>query len=202
MASALTKPRYKSYQDYLDDDSLSPERNYRLLSTGELIEVTSEADLNLIIAHVLGVALSLIENGSLIRRIRTNSREIQVPPVGDMRVNRKPDLMVIRSEQVEAKQPAIFLDMSPPLFIAEVVSPGGENSENYKRDYVWKRQQYEEIGVLEYWIVDPHREQVTALVLTEGAYEGRAYDASEQLSSGVFPALSVNVGSLLKGELS
>ena len=33
--------RYKSYQEYLDDESLSPDGNYRLLSTGELIEVST-----------------------------------------------------------------------------------------------------------------------------------------------------------------
>ena len=201
MTSALTKPRYKSYQEYLDDESLSPDGNYRLLDTGELIEVTSEADINLIIAHVLSVALSLIDDGVLIRRIRTNSREIQVPPVGDMRVNRKPDLMVIRLEQVESDRQAIFLDMAPPLFIAEVVSPGGKNSDNYQRDYVWKRQQYEALGVLEYWIIDPHLKQVIVLVLVAKHYESTVYVGSEQIVSTVFPALSVSVQKLLKGEL-
>lgn len=33
MTYALT--RYQNYQEYLDDESLSSERNYRLLSTGE-----------------------------------------------------------------------------------------------------------------------------------------------------------------------
>ncbi len=38
--------RYKSYQEYLDDETLSPDGNYRLLSTGELIEVPPEDDDN------------------------------------------------------------------------------------------------------------------------------------------------------------
>ncbi len=44
MTYALT--RYKSYQEYLDDETLSPNGNYRLLDTGELIELAEENDLN------------------------------------------------------------------------------------------------------------------------------------------------------------
>ncbi len=61
--------------------------------------------------------------------------------------------------------------MKPPLFVAETVSPGGENSSNYKRDYVWKRQQYEEWCIPEYWIVDRHRAKITVLVLVDGRYQ-------------------------------
>ena len=53
MTFALTMPRYKSYQEYLNDLLLSPDVNYRLRSTGELIEVASEDDLSFIIAHAL-----------------------------------------------------------------------------------------------------------------------------------------------------
>ena len=52
-----TLPRYKSYQEYLDDDQLHHERNYRLLSTGEVIEVADENDGNLWLANVLIAAI-------------------------------------------------------------------------------------------------------------------------------------------------
>ena len=201
MASALTETRYKSYQEYLNDDSLSPDVNYRLLSTGELIEVASEDDLNLIIAHALDFVLSQLENGAFRRRIRTNSKELQVPPIGDRCVNRKPDLMVVQPEHLEIARQAILIDMPPPLFVAEVVSPGGENSDSYQRDYVWKRQQYELLGIPEYWIIDPHRETVTVLALVEGKYEGLVYSGSQQIVSSVFPSLKVLVQKLLEGEV-
>lgn len=41
-----TIKRYKSYQEYLDAEELSPDGDYRLLSTGEVIEVSTEDDLN------------------------------------------------------------------------------------------------------------------------------------------------------------
>lgn len=113
--------RYKSYQEYLDDESLSPEGNCRLLSTGELIEVASEDDDNLMIAYVLSVLLSQINEGALVKRIRIGNKEIQVPPVGDKCVNRKPDVMVLRPEHREVARQAIKFGMQPPLFVAEVV---------------------------------------------------------------------------------
>ncbi|MEL7359224.1 MAG: Uma2 family endonuclease [Cyanobacteria bacterium J06560_6] len=196
MTYALT--RYKSYQEYLDDESLSSEGNYRLLSTGELIEVSEEDDLNVRITYRLIALLLQLENGRYLERVRNGNKEIQVRPVGDKRVNRKPDLVVLRSEHLETARQAILLDASPPLFVAEVVSPGSENSENYKRDYIWKRQQYEDMGIPEYWIIDPHREKVTLLTLIDGTYIGREYVASERIVSKIFPTLSLNIRDLLR----
>jgi len=200
-APVQNRARYKNYQEYLEDETLSPDVNYRLLSSGELIEVASEDDINLIIAHALGLVLSQVENRALKRRVRTSSKELQVRPVGDKCVNRQPDLMVVRPEHLEIARQAILLDMEPPLFLAEVVSPGGESSDNYQRDYVWKRQQYEEMGVLEYWIIDPHLAKVTTLVLVEGKYKETVYSGRSQLTSAVFPSMTVIVQDLITGDL-
>ena len=202
MTSALTKPRYKSYQEYLDDDSLSLDSNYRLLDTGELIAVSTEDDNNLMIAYVLSVLLSQIDRGALVKRMRLGNKELQVSPVGDRCINRIPDLMVLQPEHLEIAPQAIMLGMIPPLFVAELVSPGGKSSDNYKRDYVWKRQQYEELGIPEYWIIDPHQEVVTVLVLTNEHYKEHAYSDSQQIASTVFPTLKVSVQKLLAGDLS
>jgi Uma2 family endonuclease len=199
MTYALT--RYKSYQEYLDDETLSPNGNYRLLDTGELIELAEENDLNLRIVYRLMARLFQIEGGLYAERLRNGNREIQVSPVGDRWVNRKPDLMVLQPEHLDTVKQSILIDMLPPLFVAEVVSPGSENSDNYLRDYVWKRRQYEELGIPEYWIIDPHREKVTVLTLVERRYEGEAiYETSEQIVSAAFPTLKISVQSLLKGD--
>ncbi|MEL7069185.1 MAG: Uma2 family endonuclease [Cyanobacteria bacterium J06581_3] len=199
MTYAIT--RYKTYQEYLDDESLSSEGNYRLLSTGELIEVASEDDDNLMIAYVLGILLSQIEGGFLMKRIRLSLKEIQVPPVGDKCVNRKPDLMVMHPEHREVARQAIKFGMVPPLFVAEVVSPGDKNSDNYLRDYVWKREQYQWWQIPEYWIIDPHLEQVTALVLVDGEYQETVYAGDNQLTSAVFPSMTVTAQDLITGDV-
>ncbi|MEL7069186.1 MAG: Uma2 family endonuclease [Cyanobacteria bacterium J06581_3] len=196
MTYALT--RYKSYQEYLDDESLSSEGNYRLLSTGELIEVSEEDDLNRRLALRLLKSLLFAVEDALSECICIGNKELQVKPVGDRRVNRKPDVMVLRPEHLTVARQAVLLEMLPPLFVAEVVSPGGENSDNYKRDYVWKLQQYEEMGIPEYWIIDPHREKVTLLTLVDGTYIGREYVASERIVSKIFPTLSLNIRDLLR----
>ncbi len=198
--ATTSQTRYQSYQEYLDDEQLSSERNYRLLSTGELIEVASEDDISLQIGISLVMHLLQWQGGFLKRRVRNGNKELQVPPVGDNYVNRKPDVIVLQPEHLTLAKQAILLGMVPPLFVAEVVSPGNENSNNYKRDYVWKRQQYQSLGILEYWIIDPHREQVTALYLVEGAYQSTVCKGSELVESKVFPALSLTAEQLLMGE--
>ncbi|PZO57801.1 MAG: hypothetical protein DCF15_06460 [Phormidesmis priestleyi] len=193
--------RYTSYQDYLDDEQLSSERNYRLLSTGELIEVASEDDLNLRIGIALLMRLVQWQGGLLKDSVRNGNKEIQVPPTGDQCVNRKPDVMVLHPDHLIIAKQAILLGMVPPLFVAEVVSPGNENSDSYQRDYVWKRQQYEGWGIAEYWIIDPHRDQVTALYLVEGTYQAEIYKGSQQIDSKVFSALSLTAEQLLRGQM-
>ncbi len=194
--------RYQSYQEYLDDEQLSSERNYRLLSTGELIEVASEDDINLMIAYVLGRLLSQINGDALIQQVRLGNKEIQVPPVGDQCVNRKPDVVVLHPDHLIAARQAIKLGMQAPLFIAEVVSPGNDSSDNYQRDYVWKRQQYQWWQIPEYWIIDPHREKVTVLVLVDDTYEETVYTTNDQITSTIFPALTVVAQNLIRGKLS
>jgi Uma2 family endonuclease len=193
--------RYCSYQDYLDDDQLSPELNYRLLSTGELIEVPPEDDDNTDVAYVLGILLYRLSGGTLVHQIRPGTKEIQVNPVGDSQVNRKPDLLILHPEHREMAKQAILFGMAPPLFVAEVVSPGSENSSNYQRDYIWKRQQYEEWCIPEYWIIDRHRSKVTVLTLIDGTYQEKVYRADEQIESATFPTLKATASAILAAEL-
>ncbi|MEM9947334.1 MAG: Uma2 family endonuclease [Cyanobacteria bacterium P01_D01_bin.36] len=196
-----TLRRYQSYQEYLDDDQLQPERNYRLLSTGETIEVADEDEGNLWLANILIAAILQVCGIPYLQFIRNGNKDLQVNPVGDKWVNRKPDVMIMRPEhRVEAAQ-AIKLGQQPPLFVAEVVSPGGESSDNYLRDYVWKRQQYEEWQIPEYWIVDRHREQVTVLIFTEGKYQEAVYTGTTRIESAAFPKIRLTCSQLLAGDI-
>ena len=190
-----TPVRYRSYQEYLDDEQLAEHGNYRLLDTGELIELASENDDNVLIA--IRLLLALCQIPGLEDLVRNGNKEIQVHPVGDRWINRKPDLVVIQPVHRETAKQAIKLDQPPPQLVAEIVSPGPESSDNYLRDYVWKRSQYEQLGIPEYWIVDPHRQKVTVLVLVEGTYEEMAYEGDTAIVSKCFPELSLTVSEVL-----
>lgn len=196
-----TQKSYKSYPEYLDDEGLYSEAEHRLLSTGEVVVVASEDELNKIIAYALMEALLTVKGIPFLKFIRTGDEELQVHPEGDRWVNRKPDLLVMQPEHVTAGRKAILFDMPAPAFVAEVVSPGSETSNSYKRDYIWKRKQYEWWQIPEYWIIDPHRQQVTVLTLDNKVYQEKVFIGEENITSKIFPDLVLTVSTLLKGSV-
>lgn len=193
---------YKSYSDYLEAD-LGSDGNFRLLSNGEVIELPPEDEENVCIASELTFALKTVVSPR--RLVRTAATEIQVSPVGDGRVNRIPDVVVLRPEHIEilaeTKKSTILLGMPAPAFVAEVVSPGGENSDNYRRDYEWKRQQYQSLEIPEYWIIDRHRQQITVLILEDGLYSEQMYRGNAQIQSSAYPTLALSAAQVLAGGL-
>lgn len=188
-----TSVRYKTYTEYLGSN-LSSEGNFRLLSNGEVIELPPEDEENIRVATELLFVLGQFVTPRTL--IRTASTELQVRPVGDGRMNREPDLVILRPEHIELMKPikksAVLLGMPAPAFVAEIVSPGSKNSDNYRRDYEWKRQQYQDLEIPEYWIIDRHRQQVTVLILQKGIYIERAYQQTEIILSKAFPPLKLS----------
>jgi Uma2 family endonuclease len=196
-----TSVRYKSYVEYLESD-LDPDGNFRLLSSGEVIELPPEDKENDFIANELIELLKrLVKN----RRLVSSSTEIQVDPVGDDRVNRKPDLTVLHPEHLELmselRKNAILFGMPAPRLVAEVISVGSDRSANYRRDYEWKRQQYEWWQIPEYWIIDRHRQQVVVFTLTDSVYQENRYCQAEMIESMTFPSLKLSAAKLLSGEI-
>lgn len=104
---------------------------------------------------------------------------------------RLPDLMILTEDLLTAlngKRATITPEMSTPALVLEVVSPGKVNED---RDYRYKRSEYAARGIIEYWIVDPAREQVTLLTLVDGFYEATVFKNSESIISPTFPNLSL-----------
>ena len=196
-----TSLRYKSYTAYLESD-LGSDGNFRLLRNGEVIALPPEDERNISIADELAFTLKQLAASK--RLVKTSAVELQVHPIGDGRVNRKPDVLVLRPEHIELmasfNKGAVLFGMPAPVFVAEVVSPGNKSSDNYRRDYEWKRQQYEGWQIPEYWIIDRHRQKVTVLVLKSGQYTETIYRGNERICSEVFPALTYQTDQLLAGE--
>lgn len=194
----VTSVRYTTYDDYLRSD-LGSDGNFRLLNNGEVIELPPEDEENICIATGLLIALSKVVKPQ--RLVRTAATEIQVHPLGDGRVNRLPDVVVLQPAHIELmktlKKSTVLFGMPAPAFVAEVVSPGNEKSANYRRDYEWKRQQYQDLEIPEYWIIDRHRQQVTVLILQGDVYVERVYKGKEIICSKAFPTVKLSAERVL-----
>ena len=76
--------------------------------------------------------------------------------------------------------------------VAEVVSPDDPD-----RDYGRKRADYAEVGIPEYWIVDPRGPEITVLTLSQDRYVDRDPVGPEgAAASAVLPGLSVAVSAV------
>jgi Uma2 family endonuclease len=76
----------------------------------------------------------------------------------------EPDIAFVGTERLDRIHRG-YID-GPADLVVEIVSP-----ESVERDYEKKRQQYEQAGIPEYWIVDEVLEKVTLLRLTrQGKY--------------------------------
>ncbi|HSF56592.1 MAG TPA: Uma2 family endonuclease [Candidatus Binatia bacterium] len=85
-----------------------------------------------------------------------------------------------------------FLKIVPTLTV-EIISPA-----TARRDRIEKKRIYEANGVDEYWLVDPHRREVTIFHLTRGKYDdGNCFEARQKLRSEVLVGLEVPARLLL-----
>ncbi|NEQ88471.1 MAG: Uma2 family endonuclease, partial [Moorea sp. SIO2I5] len=92
------------------------------------------------------------------------------------------------------KRLTITLDMEPPQFVAEVVSPyRNQNDENYQRDYIDKLKQYQQRAIPEYWIIDSQAQLVTVLILKDGSYQKQEFSGNQQIVSQTFSDLKLTV---------
>jgi Uma2 family endonuclease len=192
-------PQFKSFEEYLAaTPSDLPEGRYEYWE-GELIPVMSESIGNLGIANYLFAML--ISAGIPVRLLYPHSCEIEVP--GTPRT-RYPDLTYIDEAHLSLldKRATITRDMPPPRLLVEVVSPGNENSQNYKRDYQDKANQYAAIGVPEYWIIDPDRDVVSIGILVAGTYQYQSFRGNQPISSPTFPDFHLTAAQLLQAEAS
>lgn len=100
----------------------------------------------------------------------------------------QPDLCIVCDPRKLGKQSCI----GAPDLIIEILSPG--NSRKEMRD---KFELYEAAGVLEYWVVDPHRRMVFAYVLNQKTHKFVAelpvYTDQDVLKSNTFTGLAINL---------
>ncbi|NEQ69765.1 MAG: Uma2 family endonuclease [Symploca sp. SIO2D2] len=183
----LTFEQYLQYDDGTDN-------RYELWD-GELIPVPPESEENgWIVEWLRDEFVQSIKR----RLVKILPYELQV--LGNPQ-NRFPDLVVLREEHIKLtkKRRTITLDMPPPQLVVEVVSPyRNQKDDNYKRDYIKKRKQYEERGIPEYWIIDPQARVVIVLLLVNGSYQETEFSGNQQIVSQTFPQLGLTAAQILE----
>ena len=191
----FTKARFASFEEYLTADvSDLPEERCEYWD-GELIPVMTESSGNDAIS--IFIQLALIAIGVPFKLVRPHSCEVEV--IGKPKT-RFPDLTVLQDIHLTLteKRLTITRKMPPPRLVVEVVSPGTESKNNYKRDYQHKRDQYAAIGVPEYWIVDPEREWVMVGTLVSVAYQFVIFRGNDAIVSPTFPELKLTAAIVLE----
>jgi Uma2 family endonuclease len=187
------KPRFHSFEDYLAYDD-GTDYLYELFN-GELIEVPPESGYNTSIAFFLAIQFA-----TLVGHVRVRPHGLELEVRGEPK-NRYPDLTILRPEHVLllAQRNTIRLSMPPPMLVVEVVSPG---ELQWERDYVAKRTQYENLGIPEYWIVNPEEQTVLVLAQESQPYNPVGTFRQEQrIMSGQFPALNLTAAQLFAAGL-
>jgi Uma2 family endonuclease len=189
----FTKVRFTSFEEYLTADvSDLPEERCEYWD-GELVPVMTESLGNGTIATF--ILLMLVAIDIPFELIRHNC-EVEVIGKPQSRI---PDLTIIDEIHVTLlkKRATITRKMPPPKLVLEVVSPGTETSENYRRDYEAKRNQYSEIGIPEYWLVDPERSIVLIGNLINGEYQFKTFRKNQAIVSSTFPTLLLTAAQIL-----
>ncbi len=105
---------------------------------------------------------------------------------------RKPDVCVITNDQAREIENSTAILKTPPLLAVEVVSP-----ESIDRDYNRKFTEYQNIGIPEYWIVDPIKNQVTVCLLANESYQVKQFTGSQRIVSSTFSELALTVEQVL-----
>ena len=189
----MQKTNTTSSQEYLILEDTEDFEERRELIGGELV-LQPESGPNLSIANYL--FLKLVEIGVPLRLIHPHACEVQVPVILPKDAqNRYPDLVVLREEHLPLiqRRATITLKM-PPVLVVEVVSPGDTNHE---RDHNRKREQYQQLGIPEYWLIDPEQQTVMVLELQTGYREIGAFRGSDRIESRTFPKLNLTAEQIL-----
>jgi len=103
----------------------------------------------------------------------------------------EPDLVYISNER--AKFITSKNLQGPPDLAIEILSPGTR-----RRDERLKRDLYERVGVLEYWLVDPERDVIRVYRSSGGSFQGPVqYARTDVLTSPLMPGLELPLDRIL-----
>ena len=179
-----------TFAEYLNYDDGTNNR-YELVN-GELVSMPPASFLHSdIIDFIADLFKAFCRENQLDFKVKTGDVGIRT----GINSSRIPDISVIEGE-VWRNMPrnASAVIEVPLILVVEVVSPGAEQIE---RDYTNKTREYQNIGIKEYWIVDPIEQKITVLVLGKGSYNKVIFTGNDLVNSATFPQLKVTASCIL-----
>ena len=180
-----------SFEEYLSYDDGTNKR-YELVD-GQLIEMPPTSFLHSdIIDFIADCFKAIARSFKLDIKVKTGDVGVRT----GISSSRIPDISVIDGavwKSYRRDKSAVIEDGL--LLAVEVVSPGAEQIE---RDYTDKANEYREIGIPEYWIVDPVEQKIIVLVLFDGSYGKTVFTGSETLASPTFPQVKLIATEILE----
>ncbi len=188
-------PLKLSFEEYLTYDDGTDNR-YELVD-GELVMVPQptgdHSDAIDLLFKAIEAAISLQQQPWKLKRdvgiyVGVNSR------TGKDR-SRIPDLTIFTNAQwavIKADKIRGAVSKTAPLFAVEIVSPGSK-----KTDSDTKQEEYKNIGIPEYWIVDLKQQKVSVLSLVDGEYQITEFTGKNQIISPTLPSFSLTAEQIL-----
>ncbi|MDR5639336.1 Uma2 family endonuclease [Thermosynechococcus sp. HY213] len=197
-----TPVRKVTFAEFLDYDAA----DHRIeLENGEIITMPTGSPLHIAIIRFL---FTTLEN-----EIKGNHLPFEIFPGGigvrtGLRTSREPDLCILHREEWDAlrkQNPLSAIVERPPLLVVEVVSPGNGNRDRPKgalrdRDYHTKRREYAEMGIPEYWIVDPEEQKMVLCVVVGQSYQLTELQGQSLIRSTLLPQLVLRAEQLFNLE--
>jgi Uma2 family endonuclease len=183
-----------SLAEFLTYDDGS-DRRYELVD-GVLMDMGAESRINTrIVAFLIGIFSRLLGDDNIGVREKIEVRSTFVTA-------RDADLIIHSDASILAldgrTEACLTLSDPNPIALIEVVSPGTESTDNYKRDYIQKPIEYADRGICEMWQVDPSRNYVRIGTLIDGAYQFQTFRDNEPLVSPAFPNLNLTASQVLR----
>jgi Uma2 family endonuclease len=197
--TAMTKPKL-TFNQFLEK---CPEEGFYELVNGEIVELLSTRNHDDVASFILFAFNDEIKRVNVNYVVKTNA-VIKTKTADGIEQGRKPDVSVIDRDVWRANRSA-YSALEEPIQVAVEVT-----STNWEDDYIDKLDEYERLGVSEYWIVDylaigdrkylgTSKEPIVFVHLlnTNGKYERTSFKGSERIISRTFPELTLTAAQVL-----
>ncbi|AFY49881.1 hypothetical protein Nos7524_4111 [Nostoc sp. PCC 7524] len=197
--TTFTKPKL-TFEQFLDQ---CPEEGFYELVNGEIVEVRSTRNHDDVADFTADSFKDEIKRLNL-NYVVKNTTVFRTITANGIEQGRKPDVSVIDRDVWRSNRSA-YAALDQPIQLAVEVT-----STNWEDDYIDKFDEYQRLGIPEYWIVDylaigdrkylgqPKEPTVFVFLLnTDGKYERTSFKGDERIISRTFPELNLTAQKVL-----